>query len=436
MKIAIIGYGREGASAVTYWGNLSGNEITICDKNEAVHVPEGVSKKTGTTYLKDLSDFDLIIRSPGTRPSDIVDANSEAILEKVTTGTNEFFKVCPTKNIIGITGTKGKGTTSTLITEILRASGKEVHLGGNIGVPALDLLDEEIKPDDWVVLELSSFQLIDLKQSPHIGVCLLIVPEHLDWHRDEKEYTTAKQQLFAHQTQSDKAIYYSGNPGSEGVVSVSRGDKIPYFKSPGAEVKDGTITIDGHGICKTHELQLLGSHNWQNVCAAITAVWQLTQDEMAIREVVTTFAGLEHRLELLREADGVKYYNDSFSSVPDAAIAALDAITGKKVIIIGGFDRQLPLQNLSHAIKRHHVDLRKVVLIGASANRVSETLDGIGYTNYEIVTTKTMEGVLAKAQKAAQSGDSVILSPGFPSFDMFKDFEDRGLQFKKEVGRL
>jgi len=436
MKIAIIGYGRQGSSAYSYWSKIPGNRITVCELNDSVELPSDVEKRSGPDYLKNLDDFDFIIRSPIIHPEDIVAANSESILDKVSTVTNEFFKVCPTKNIIGVTGTKGKGTTSTLIAKMLEADGKKVHLGGNIGIAPLQLLDNQIKPEDWVVLELANFQLIDLKYSPPLAVCLLIAPEHLDWHKDLKEYIAAKQQLFIHQTASDKAIYYAENLGSKEVVSVSPGIKIPYYQTPGAEVIDKQIVIDKKTVCRTDELKLLGSHNWQNVCAAITAVWQVTQNVQAIRQVAISFRGLEHRLELVREIEGVKYYNDSFASVPDAAIAAMDAIAGRKVMILGGYDRQLNLENLAQSVMKHSSDITKVILIGSSSGRLGDALNEVGFKNYEIIDAKTMSRVVASAREFAKKSDSVVLSPGFPSFDMFKDFEDRGLQFKEEVQKL
>ena len=186
MKIAILGFGKQGLSAYDYWKGPD-NAITICDENEVLELPEGTSGQLGQNYLHELDKFDLIVRSPSVHPKDITVANSPATLDKVTSVTNEFFRVCPSKNIVGVTGTKGKGTTSTLIAKILEADGKKVHIGGNIGTPPLDMLKNGIEPEDWVVLELANFQLIDLNYSPKIAVCLMIAPEHLDWHTDVNE---------------------------------------------------------------------------------------------------------------------------------------------------------------------------------------------------------------------------------------------------------
>ncbi|HVI60888.1 MAG TPA: UDP-N-acetylmuramoyl-L-alanine--D-glutamate ligase, partial [Candidatus Saccharimonadales bacterium] len=334
MKVAILGYGAQGRAAYEYW--REGNEITICDQDQKLELPEGVVGKLGSSYLHGLERFDLIVRSPSVHPADIAADNSPAILEKVTTVTNEFFKVCPSRNIIGVTGTKGKGTTSSLIAKMLEADGRRTHLGGNIGTPPLDMLRAGIQADDWVVLELANFQLIDLKYSPAVAVCLMVMPEHLDWHADTDEYFTAKTQLFRYQTANDYAVYYAKNEVSERIASTSAGRRVPYMAAPGAEVTDGNIVIGGQVICPVSELKLLGRHNWQNACAAVTAVWQISQNAAAMRSVLGSFGGLEHRLELVRELDGVRYYDDSFGTTPETAVVAIQAFEEPKVVILGG----------------------------------------------------------------------------------------------------
>ena len=379
----------------------------------------------------------MVRGAPTIHPKDIVAANGPEILTKVTSNTNEFLRVCPTKNVIGVTGTKGKGTTSTLIAKMLETAGQRVHLGGNIGIPPLELLKNDIKPEDWVVLELANFQLIDLRISPHIAVCLMVVPEHLNWHADMAEYILAKSQLFAHQSSDDIAIYYSENDISREVAAAGAGHKLTFYRTPGAFVNGNMITIDGQEVCTTNELKLLGAHNWQNVCAAITAVWQTgVRDLAALRSVATSFSGLPHRLEKVRELDGVTYYNDSFAATPDAAIAALTAIPGKKVLLLGGFDRGLPIDHVAKACAENTESIRKVILLGASAERVKGVFDTAGFTNYEVTTAKTMPEIVVIAKGAAQAGDAILLSPGFASFDMFKNFEDRGLQYKAAVNAL
>ncbi len=434
MKVAIVGFGREGRSALPYWLER-GADITVCDQNTKVEVPDGVKTQLGADYLKNLDRFDIIVRTVGMHPKIILAANP-GVKDKITTNLDEFFRVSPTKNIIGVTGTKGKGTTSTLIVKMLEAAGKHVFLGGNFGIPAFSFLHKLTK-DSWVVLELSSFMLYDLTHSPHIGVCLMIQPEHLDWHGDKDDYLRSKANLFAHQTADDVAIYYANNLDSHKIASLSPGDKIAYYDEPGAYIHDNKVMIDQTVLCKTDELKLLGKHNWQNVCAAVTAVWQVTQAPDAIRKVLTTFTGLPHRLELVRQVEGVSYYNDSFASDPYATEAALAAIPGKKVLVVGGWDeRKLPLDHFAITVKEHSKDIRTVILIGAAAERMGNAFKAADYTNLRISPAKTMAEIVAEAKAHAQKGDAVVFSPGFPSFDMFKDFEDRGLQFKEVVHNL
>lgn len=428
MKIAILGFGLQGQSAYEYW--RSDNQITICDENEKLGLPDGVQRQLGPSYLHKLESYDLIVRSPSIYPGDIVAANSPKILEKVTSVTNEFFKVCPSKNIVGVTGTKGKGTTSTLIAKMLEADGRRVHLGGNIGTPPLDLLKDDIKTDDWAVLELANFQLIDIKYSPYIAICLMVAPEHLDWHANSEEYITAKSQLFRYQTDSDYAIYYANSELSRRIASSGVGRKIAYMASPGATVTDGNIVIDNQIICPASEVKLLGKHNLQNICAAITAVWKVTQNIDAIRSVVSSFSGLEHRLELVRELDGVRYYNDSFGTTPETATVAIQSFTEPEVVILGGSDKGADYTELAEVVAKANV--RQVLLIGEQAERIKSALNAAGFTN-TIRGGSTIEEIVSTAHSQAQSGDVVLLSPACASFDMFSNYEDRGKQFKKAV---
>ncbi len=433
MNIAIIGFGVEGHAAFRYYSR-PGNQITICDQNIHTQIPLQVAGQLGAGYLRELDKFDLIFRSNGVNPSLILRENPN-VADKITTSVNEFLKLSPTKHIIGVTGTKGKGTTSTLIAKMLEAAGEHVLLGGNIGVSAFDLLPNT-KPDSWVVLELSSFQLVDVKLSPSIAVCLMVVPEHLNWHDDMDDYITAKSRLFEHQTQSDTAIYYAASETSREIAAHGQGLKIPFYAEPGAHIENGGVTIAGEQVCQTDELRLLGQHNWQNVCAAVTCVWQITQNIDAFRSVLTTFAGLPHRLEFVREVGGVNYYNDSFAATPDAAIAALDAITAPKVVIMGGFDRGLPLDHLAKAVLSHKNDIRKLIIIGASGTRLAIELEKAGFADFILDPSKTMSEVLATTKIFSVPGDAVLLSPGFASFDMFKNFENRGNDFRQAVEQL
>lgn len=437
MNIAILGYGSQGATATEYWGNL-GHSITVCDKNPKLKLPDGIKSRLGKNYLSNLDSFDLLVRTPSLHPKEIVAANPDSadILEKVTSVTNEFFRVCPTENIVGVTGTKGKGTTSTLIAKMLEATGKRVHLGGNIGIPPLKLLKNDIREDDWVVLELANFQLIDLEYSPTIAVCLMVEPEHLDWHTNLEEYFASKQRLFAYQNEEDVAIYYAENKNSKKIASVSKGRLIPYMQAPGAFIEEDHVSIDTDYVADVADIKLIGKHNHQNVCAAVTAFWQITKDQKAIKAALQKFSGLPFRIENRGKKHGIVFYNDSFATANGATIAAIEAIPEKKVLILGGFDRGLDLSDLVKTIKNESRNIRKVVVIGASAKRLIAALDEGGFSNYHHEQATSMETIVRTAVSFAEKGDAVVLSPGFASFDMFANFEDRGNQFNRAIENL
>jgi UDP-N-acetylmuramoylalanine--D-glutamate ligase len=434
MKIAILGYNVEGRASYQYFAEQGGHELTICDQATSLEIPDGAQAVLGDNYLDDLNRFDLLVRTAGLIPQLILNKNPD-VGDKITTHLNEFMKQSPTRNIIGVTGTKGKGTTSTLITKMLEANGEHVFVGGNIGLPPLSFL-KELTPESWVVLELSSFQLIDLKTSPHIGVCLMVVPEHLNWHADIVDYVQAKSQLFAHQSSEDIAIYFPQNALSTDIASESPGQKIPYFEPPGAIVSEGAIKIDGQHICNVDEIKLLGTHNFQNACAAVTTVWHasaVNQNVEAMRSVLTSFSGLEHRLEFVRELEGVQYYNDSFGTTPETAMVALQAFVQPKIIILGGSDKGASYDELARSIVANNV--RAVLLIGDQADRIQAALEGAGFTAFN-KGGETMTEIVSTAHGVAQPGDVVLLSTACASFDMFKDYKDRGEQFKTAVKAL
>jgi len=434
MKLALLGYDVEGRASYDYFKSL-GHEVVIHDQNEALSIPEGTEAVLGENYLDNLDRYDLLIRTPGLKPSKILELNPN-VLDKITTHTNEFFKVSPTKHIIGVTGTKGKGTTSTLIRNMLSAMGLDVHLGGNIGMPPLTFLDK-LTPDSWVVLELSNFQLIDLKYSPFLAVCLLIVPEHLNWHDTLDEYIEAKSQLFKHQTKSDIAIYFEQNETSKSIASSGEAKLIPYYNEPGALIKDGQVRIDSQDICAVNQLKLIGEHNWQNVCAAVTAVWFSSENNRvldSIRSVLTSFSGLEHRLEKVRELNQVTYYNDSFGTTPETSIAAIKSFTAPLLVILGGRAKGIGFSELAKEISlRSNVNC---LLIGETKEEIASDLDKVGFSNYTLSDSKDIKEVVAQAQSLSQPGGVILLSPACTSFDMFKDYKDRGEQFKQAVQEL
>jgi UDP-N-acetylmuramoylalanine--D-glutamate ligase len=431
MNVALVGYALEGQSALVYW-QRQGAEVTICDRDENKIIPAGVKSQLGEHYLDDLNRFDVVMRSAGINPGIILQQNP-GLEGKITTVIDEFLRVCPTKNIIGVTGTKGKGTTSTLIAQMLEAAGKEVFLGGNIGVSPFDFLPQ-LTTESWVVLELSSFQLIDIKRSPHIAVCLMVVPEHLNWHLDMEDYARAKAQLFAHQSPDDTAIYFADSKTSHLIASKSPGRKIAYYDEPGAYVdENGAIMIDNQEICKTNELKLLGRHNWQNACAAATVVWQIVQSVDSIRKVLTAFTGLPHRLEFVRELDGVTYYDDSFGTAPETAIVAIRAFAQPKVVILGGASKGAAFDKLAKAVIEDTV--RHVITIGDTGPVIADELQAGGFANISPGGT-TMQEIVEAARSHAKSGDIILLSTGCASFGLFENYKDRGNQFKQVVNDL
>jgi UDP-N-acetylmuramoylalanine--D-glutamate ligase len=430
MKVAILGYDVEGRVSYDYFA-AQGHELEIRDQNPELSVPDGVPAVLGETYLDGLDRFDLVVRTAGLPPAKIFEQN-RGIESKVTSLINEFMKASPTKNIIGVTGTKGKGTTSALITEMLKAAGKDVRLGGNIGLPPLTFLNE-LTAESWAVLELSSFQLIDIQTAPQIAVCLMVVPEHLNWHKDLDEYAQAKARLFANQGPDDIAVYFAKNELSEKIAAASPGRKIPYFASPGAHIENDTVTIDGQEICRTDELKLPGAHNQQNVCAAVTAGWQATQDVEAIRSVLTSFAGLPHRLEMVRELDGVRYYDDSFGTTPETAMVAVEAFKQPKIVVLGGRGKGIPFEELARAVADNNV--KKVIAIGETGPEIAENLRAAGFEEI-IEGGKTIEEIVEQSRQLASPGDVVLLSTACTSFDMFKNYKDRGEQFTAAVQSL
>ncbi len=436
MKIAILGYGVEGQAAVRYFrrqrSKVKGQrflssepEITICDAKTDLELPEGVQTRLGPDYLQDLDGFDLIVRSPGVRP-DLIRSSAP-----VTSVTREFMAQYPAP-IIGVTGTKGKGTAATLIAKILEADGHKVWLGGNIGTPALDFLDK-VKPTDWVVLELSSFQLMDVTQSPQVAVGLMIAPDHLDYHLHMEEYIQAKGNIYRFQTKSDLAVYCGGQPETKRLVQLSPGRHISYCTPEGAYVRDGRVMFRDEEICKVNEVGLIGRHNLENVCAAVAATHHLVKDAKARAKAIREFKGLPHRLEEVRVLAGVRYINDSFAANPTAAEAGVKAFAEPKVLILGGFDRGMNQMELAQAVAESNV--RKVLLIGQMAPKLAKLLEAEGYKRYKQVAGGMVE-IVAAARAVAEEGDVVLLSPGSPSFDMFKNFADRGERFRAAVESL
>lgn len=428
-KVAILGYGVEGESAYKYFAS-QGADITIFDESPTpkMQLPPGAKLISGPGVFEKAEGFDQVVRGPAIRP-DRIKANGP-----VGTIVGEFFAKCPAP-IIGVTGSKGKGTTSSLIYNMLKNAGQSVHLAGNIGTPVLDVLPQ-VKPTDTVVLELSSFQLWDLKQSPHVAVVLMMEPEHLDVHKDVAEYSMAKSNIARWQKPEDVTVYLKGNELSEKTALVGDGQKIPYTRTPGAHVEVDVIVIDGQTICRTDELAIPGQHNIDNACAAITAAWQFTKDTAAIAKALREFKGLDHRLKLVSEVGGVRYYDDSIATTPGSAIAALASFSQPKVLILGGSDKGADFSELAQSVVNEN--MRAVILIGVMRHRLADTLSKAGYIGQmqQFDEHGSMRQIVKKAAELAQLGDVVLLSPACASFDMFKSYADRGDQFIAAVNEL
>lgn len=425
MKIAIVGFGVEGKEAHAYWTKL-GYEAVIHDADPKKEVPAGARSVLGENYLDNLDKYDLVFRSAGVKPWLI------KTTAPVTTTMKEFFAKCPSR-IIGVTGTKGKGTTTTLIARILGEAGWRTHVGGNIGPSPLGFLSR-VRANHIVVLELSSFQLMDLDISPHIAVCLMIASEHMDWHRNLREYVAAKGNIFWHQHEDDVAVYNANNEYSAEIAQLSPGTRIPFMKAPGAQIKNGRVVIDGTDICGADEVGLIGPHNLQNICAAVTATWGLVQQNPApVARAVKGFTGLEHRIEFVREVGRVKYYDDSFATTPETVMAAMASFSQPKVVILGGSEKHAEYEELARAVVDGGV--RHAILVGVTAPKILAALDRAGYRKAVMGPTRMVD-MVASARALAQPGDVVLLSPGCASFDLFKNYKDRGNQFKAAVEAL
>jgi len=432
MKIAIAGYGLEGEANYKYWSVDTNNILTIVDQHQpARQIPEGALTIIGEDAFENLIGFDLVIRTAGLSPYKI---HTDG---RVWSATNEFLEKCPA-TIIGVTGTKGKGTTASLIASIFEAAGKKVWLVGNIGTSAIDALPQ-IMPDDIVVFEMSSFQLWDVVRSPHTAVVLQIEPDHLNVHKDMNDYIHAKANIRKFQGDSDMCVYHPTNKYSQQIAfSIGERGAIKY-DSPddgGVYVKDGSFYQVEQLICSTDVLQLIGRHNIENACAAITVAKLYDISNDSIEQGLREFKGLPHRLEFVRTISGVDYYNDSFSSAPSATVAAIKSFTQPEVLIIGGVDKKADFTELTQTIVEHS-NVKEVLLIGTIKEELYETFrEGGVTTDLTVLDAKTMGEIVHIAQEKATSGDVVILSPGCASFDMFTSFYDRGDQFREVVSSL
>jgi len=468
MKVAIIGYGREGKAVTEYFRGKKSAELFVCDANAELSLsPNKITSaakihlRTGPDYLRGLASYDLIFRSPGVP---YLTSELQAVKEKLTSGTRYFFEKAPCP-IIGVTGTKGKGTTCTLLYELLKKGYKKgrVFFGGNIGTPALGFLDE-LTPDDLVILELSSFQLQDLDRSPHIAVVLGVTEDHLDHHKNRKEYVDAKRTIAQHQGKNDMLIVDADDATA---LSFLKGSKARPFQisldahtEPGAFVKVGSLVInDGEtGLIfgERGATGLQGEHNLYNILSAAMAAHLCGVPVEVIQKAVHDFKGLPHRLQLVRELKGARYYDDSASTNPSTTAAAVAAFSQPTTLIVGGSDKQADFAPMAKAIVEQ-LNVKTVIMMGQTAPKIEAALEKAAAiqaeevvarieatgrdvrrreVQLELVTAETYQEAFMVAYLTAQPGEVVLLSPGCASFDMFDSYEHRGEVFTRYIEGL
>ena len=439
-KIAVLGLGVSNRPLVRLLLEY-GCHVTGCDRTpreqldaEVLELEQlGCHLRVGENYLEDVS-ADVVFRTPGMHPANPAIQALQRRGAEVTSEMEVFFEVCPCR-IIAVTGSDGKTTTTTLISEFLKAEGKTVWLGGNIGTPLLPLC-RQMQAEDLAVVELSSFQLMDMRRSAHVAVVTNLAPNHLDVHKDMEEYTEAKKNIFRFQDTAHRLILNADN----GITAAFRGNGTTEFfsrqgKPARVRAENGSIYRDGQEVLKAEEILLPGVHNVENYMAAILAVDGLVSDE-TIRHVARTFGGVEHRIELVRIKDGVRFYNDSIASSPSRTIAGLRSFPEKVILIAGGYDKHIPFDVLGPEVCQH---VKKLYLTVATAQKIYDAV--VNCPDYaegkpEIFVIDDFTETVHAAAAAAKEGDVVLLSPACAAFDKFKNFMVRGKFFKKLVQEL
>ena len=424
----------------------AGAEVTARDKKTEEQLGDiapqlkewGIRLVLGENYMEDISG-DVVFRTPGLRPDHPGLLAAKERGAEITSEMEVFFEVCPCP-MIAVTGSDGKTTTTSVIAEMLRAAGKTVWLGGNIGTPLLDQADK-MASDHVAVLELSSFQLMSMKKTPHVAVITNLSPNHLDWHRDFAEYVEAKCNLFKNQGKDDVLVLNFDNPPSCELAEKASG-QVRFFSRKsipvvgGVWLKDGMLLDNGEPIMATADIRIPGDHNVENYMAACAALKGLVAPEI-MAKVAREFNGVEHRLELTRELDGVKYYNDSIASSPSRTLAGLKCFPSDTIILIaGGYDKQIPFDALGAALP---TAVRVLLLCGATADKIEAAVKAA--PDYapgkpELVHFDNLDDTVAYARKIAKAGDLVLLSPACASFDQFPNFAARGRYFKDLVNKL
>ncbi len=448
-SVAVIGMGVSNTPLIRML--LRANvKVTVCDKSPRERVAEqaaemeslGAKLMLGPDYLSKIHKFDLIFRTPGLSP------NTPELIHAVEHGcelTSEmelFFELCPCK-IIGVTGSDGKTTTTTLISEFLKEAGYNVYVGGNIGRPLLPDVSG-MTPEDMVVVELSSFQLMSMTRSPNVAVFTNLSPNHLDYHHTMEEYTAAKLNIFTHQQQGDRAIFNFDNDITRSLSKKAPAESMLFsrkqkLEEKGVYLRDNTIWLTNdmgsREVLRLDDIRIPGVHNVENYMAAIAAVDGLVPDK-CVRAVAKRFTGVEHRIELVRELDGVRYYNDSIGTSPTRTMACLDSFDQKLILIAGGYDKGVPFTQLGVEIVKK---VKTLVLVGATAPAIRKAvLDAPDFkaSGLSLIEANDLSSAVHKAQAAATAGDIVVLSPACAAFDQFKNFMERGRVFKDLVNHL
>ena len=448
-KVAFIGTGVTNTNIIKLF--LSKNiDVTICDRKSAEQMGElykeladlGAKYILGETYLDTLTDFDVVFRSPG------VYFNNPKLQEAIRNGvavTSEmevFFDLCPCK-IYAVTGSDGKTTTTTIISELFKAEGKNVHIGGNIGKALLPII-EEIKDDDIAVVELSSFQLLSMRQSPDVCAITNITPNHLNVHGTMEEYISAKCNILAHQNAFSRAVLSYDNETARNLNYLVRGQRA-YF-SRYSKVYNGSFLNENGILCYNdygkvteimdmHDIKIPGMHNVENYLTAIAVTWgEVSLD--TVRKVAKEFGGVEHRIEFVREINGAKYYNNSIASSPTRVLACLNSFDEKQIMIQGGSDKGISFEPMADAICEK---VKVLILMGETREKIRDAVmasEKYNPENTKIIIVKDMQEAVKTAYKYAEKGDIVSLSPACASFDMYRMFEDRGRHFKQLVNEL
>ena len=446
--VAVIGMGVSNTPLIRYLMNLDAN-ITVFDKKTEDELDsslceeyslQGVKFSLGENYLDNLNGYDIIFRSPSMRPDHPAierELNRGAIL---TSEIEMLIDLCPGK-VIGVTGSDGKTTTTTLIYKILVKDGYNCYLGGNIGTPLFAKIDD-MRPEDVIVLELSSFQLMTLKKSPDIAVITNVSPNHLDIHKSYEEYIESKENIYRYQKRDDVVVLNYDNEITREMANNAIG-KVRFFSTK-VKLEDGIIIDNGmiklsegkirKQIINVDDILLLGAHNIENACTAIAAIFDMVKPDSIVK-VLKTFKGVEHRNEFVRELNGVKWYNDSIGSSPTRTIAGLLSFKSKVILIAGGYDKHLDYTELGKYIVDH---VKILILMGQTKDKIKNaTLEEIEKrdvkVDIKIIECDSLRQVVDEAYRNARTGDIVFFSPASASFDMFKNFMERGNLYKELV---